>query len=612
MSEVNNKTLQNSMQAVYEIKTVPAVHIEDNSDTGVALEVFRIVEGESTANVSIERVNARKSEKQAKITAKRENTLTKEPWIRTPNQNCLQAPSETQRPEELSFEFEATIDSFTKREPPFNIDNFGDSSTLLVSGESEKERETFIRFELPLWFLPVVSIGTKMRLYYRGTITYDDKLVIHRNSRTWGEYSITHANSPNKEEYVTSEFTINDKERYIEFDLTELVNDWKLKPDLNFGINISSSDSKRFSFYSRESVKPPLLLGTFFDPNIKSLGRATREALIEVVQSDHNDKLVVIEPKPYYTTNDKDVQIKFYEKGGHVPNDVGAQITVTKPYLNVELGVYELHENDKSVIINNLKKHATVNNVQLAVTRTETKAIIDIPNSSNKETIINVQGISDKEAELEVVYCSDTEVDIEAIASSQKNAQITVSRKAISTELFVAESDDKEVSILPKVSKASDQQAQITSTKRTKEVIITPKVKYSNDIEVELNAKGWERSSANSEITVTRSDAMVELMAHKSIEDREVELYVNDTVDKEAIIEAIASSSKNVNLNIVEVNDTNTQITVTKVKTNAQIGVYFEQDSEPIVEITPIMKRTSNRQVNISVKGDNVGYAFIM
>lgn len=600
------------MRAAYEIETVPAAHIEDSGDTAVALEVFRVIEGESTANVSIERVNARKSEKQTEITAKRENTATKETWIRTPHKNCLQAQFETQRPEELSFELEATIDSFTKKEPPFNIDNFGDSSTLLVSGEQASERETFIRFELPLWFLPVVSIGTKMRLYYRGTITYDDELVIHRNSRTWGEYSITYANSPNKEEYVTSEFTINDKERYIEFDLTELVNDWKLKPDLNFGISISSSDNKRFSFYSRESIKPPLLLGTFFDPNIKSLGRATREVLIEVVQSDHSDKLVVIEPKPYYTTSDKDVQIKFYEKGGHVPNDVSSQITVTKPYLNVELGVYELHENDKSVVINNLKKSAVVNDVQLAVTRADTKAIISIPNSSDKETIINVQGVSDKEAELEVIYCSDIEVDLEAVASSQKNTQITISREEIGAELFVKEFSDKEVSILPKVNKTSSQQAQITSTKRTKEVIITPKVKHSSDIETELNAKGWERSSANSEITVTRPDAMVELMAHKSIEDREVELYVNDTVDKEVVIEAIASSSKNVNLNIVEVSDTDAQVTVTKAKTNVQLGVYFEQDSEPIAEITPIMKRTSNAQVNISVKGDNVGYAFIM
>ena len=600
------------MRATYEIETVPVVYIEDSGDTAVALEVFRVVEGESTANVSIERVNARKSEKQTEITAKRENTATKETWIRTPHKNCLQAQFETQRPEELSFELEATIDSFTKKEPPFNIDNFGDSSTLLVSGEQAGERETFIRFELPLWFLPVVNIGTKMRLYYRGTITYDDELVIHRNSRTWGEYSITYANSPNKEEYVTSEFTINDKERYIEFDLTELVNDWKLKPDLNFGISISSSDNKRFSFYSRESIKPPLLLGTFFDPNIKSLGRATREVLIEVVQSDHSDKLVVIEPKPYYTTSDKDVQIKFYEKGGHVPNDVSSQITVTKPYLNVELGVYELHENDKGVVINNLKKSAVVNDVQLAVTRADTKAIVSIPNSSDKETIINVQGVSDKEAELEVIYCNDIEVDLEATASSQKNTQITISREEIGAELFVKEFSDKEVSILPKVNKTSSQQAQITSTKRTKEVIITPKVKYSSDIEAELNAKGWERSSVNSEITVTRPETIVELTAHKSIEDREVELYVNDTVDKEVVIEAIASSSKSVNLNIVEVSDTDAQVTVTKVKTNVQLGVYFEQDSEPIAEITPIMKRTSNAQVNISVKGDNVGYAFIM
>lgn len=612
MSEVNKKTLQNSMRVVYEIKTVPAVHNKEKSDKGTALRVYRIQNGESIANVSIERINSRKSNKELEITIEQEDASYKETWIRTPHKNCMQAKFETQRPEELAVEIEATIDTFTKKESPFNIDNFGDSSNLVVSGDNTVKRETFIRFELPLWFLPTVSTETRMRLYYRGTINENDSLIIHRNSREWSEYSLTYANSPNKSQYVTNEFVINNEERYIEFDLTELVNDWKLRPEFNFGINISSADGKRFSFYSRESAKPPLLLGTYYDPNIKSIGRATKEALIEVKQRGDDDRLVVIEPKPYYTTLDKNVHIKFYEKGGLIPDDIGTELTVTKPHTNVKLGVYEPRETGKNVVINNLKKGAILAGTQVTVTREKANVLIDTPNFSDKEVAINVQGTDDKNVELEIVYGNSIDIELSAIAGSQKEVALTVSRQEAGTEIFVMESDDKEVVIQPKVNGASEELTQLTTTKRTKSVTIIPKVKSMSDKDTELNAKGWEHSNIHSQIAITRQIAGVELTAHKSTENREVELYVNDTVDKETVIKAISSSSKNVNLNVVEVSDTNARITVTKVEVGTQLGVYFEENSEPIVEITPRMRRTSNRKVTISVKGDNLGYAFIM
>lgn len=575
MSEVNNKTLQNSMKAVYEIKQPVLPIIDKDSNAGVNLRVIHTVFTESKKEVLIERTNTRSNNKEAQIIIEREEQNSQEAWIRTPHKNCMGVKYETKKPDILTTELEATIDTFSRQAPPFHIDNFGDSSTLIVDGTKDFNRETFIRFELPLWFLPVVSIGTRLRLYYRGEIYETDSLKIHRNSSEWGEYSLTYANSPNKSGFVTKEFEINKAERYIEFDITELVEEWKLFPETNFGINISSAHERKLSFYSRESHKPPLLIGTFYDPEIKSLGRATKETVIEVIQVNEDDVLVEIEPLPYYQTIDKEVQLKTYEKDGFVPNDTGVEITIIKPQNHVELGVYELKESDTNVIIGNKKSLTSNKFATISVIRNDIDISLEVPNSDSKLVEIEVYERTDKEVEIDIVHGISQEVEIETISTNSIEASIT-------------------------------------STKRTKQAQIKVIEVAQDDVDAQLQVKGWEKSNSITQITVTRPDAMVELMAHKSIEDREVELYVNDTVDKEAIIEAIASSSKNVSLNIVEVNDTNAQITVTKVKTNAQIGVYFEQDSEPIVEITPIMKRTSNRQVNISVKGDNVGYAFIM
>ena len=645
MSEVNKETLQNSMGAKYKISLPPVTHTFKDNFTEI--HVHRTAEDVKKVNISSGIGEEKRLPVEIDITEHSNIPVT----IGIPYYNCMTAQYRFEEPDKLIAHIPSDMDSYTNQQPPFHIDNYGHISSMHVKG-GEYERHSLIYFHLPLWFLSVVSISTKLRLYYRGGFTDNEQLTLHTVESVWYEYGVTAANEPYINHTIGSEFIRNKEEGYIEFDVTNLINLWKQFPERNEGFVVTSEVDKLLKFFTRETEFKPLLVAEYYDPMIKSFDRVNKNVEIDIRQPGESDIEVTIEPETEFGELDKDVTIMPYTKGDIINEPRDVELIVTNPIRPVEITVARLGESEKEVIIQPMLESLDIANAEIRVSKPTSEVEItagiggmsEVPveiepqvvdddieviiqphfvDSLDKE--VNISVFRDEtDVELTVGERSQVEVELTTTEASDIPTEIKVSRPQSEAEIYVLHNSDKEVDIHAKGWGHSATPVDISVTRPQTPVELD--VIYFDDIEVDISAKGWAYDENNVDLSVKRDNIYVEFFTKAILDDKDVVIYVSDNSDIETVIEILERSNIEVELTSTEANDKEAIITVpilddsdisvdlkvSRDEIGAQIGVYFHEVSSPLVEIQPLVRRTNNQMVEITVPGMIVGYAFIM
>lgn len=608
MSEVNKLTLhQNSMEAKFKIEHPPVRFDTSNSLTEIRVSRTDTIE----KNVEIFPKDSGKRDKEVEITPLDVDDI--EVQLVLPHTNCMEAIFELVEPEILTEELIVDKDSFTRSLRPYNVENYGKQNALSLLNGEQDTRKTFVYFHLPLWFLPVVSVSTAFRLYYRGTIN-EEKLALYTAHREWSEYGITQANEPNRLGLVTKTYTVNSNEKYIEFDVTEIINYWKTYPHLNFGfrLEIETENNLGLNFYSRESLFKPMLIANYYDPSIKSVGRSNSSVELETYYKNHNDTESQITVKSAFENSDTEVQLLPYTKGDTLPNDDDVLITVTKPSAPVDIKVAVPEESTELVEISPKLQLSSGTEADLIITKNHTPVEVYVAEEDDIEVEIQARAHSNQEVELDIVQADYKEVQLDVNTLHDTESIIAITRGNTEVEINAVYSDDSDipVEIRPKVKRHSNKETQIAVNR--KEALVELVVPVLSDMPVDIRVKGWNHNDNEALLTVIRDNIEVEILAKAILEDREVVLWIPDDSDKEVIIQNRPHNDKHTEIEVYLSDKKEVVIASKRDEIFTQIGVYFDGEREELVEITPSIRASKDAPVQIMLRGEIKGYAFIM
>lgn len=618
MSEVNKNQLhKNSMQAKFTIQEPEITY--SNSDKVVDLEVPKRKAWKHTmVDIGVgEDVN---SDINVEIGNLKDHKNDKEAQIYVSGRNCMQAVFDIQVPPIIETGLPADMDSYTISTPPRHIENFGDTNTMHVQ-YSEEVRDAYIYFHLPLWYLETMVFSTKLRLYYRGTMTGKEKLRLMENRREWHEYGITHENAPPVRKDLTKEYTINFEERYIEFDVYDVVEEWRKYPELNYGFRLSTDEEYRISFFTRETPLKPLLVTEHYDPQVRYTQRIQRTAEITIGNGADSEKEVQIEPATTWRDVDREVIVKAYTYGDTIYEEEEVELIVNKRQVNVQIAAGINRDEERDVELsarvswNSLKEVSlTVNKVQIPVelgviingdSNVETE-ITAVPND-NKEVIVSVGKHSDKETSIEIKGFKDNVTPVD----------LAVTRKTTEVELTAMQHGDSDIPVViyPKGWAEDSVNTVLNVIRKSIEVELTAVQHSDSDIPVEIRPKVWEyNQDPNVELVVNRKETLVRIRS--AILHSAKETWIRASIPKEsdAPVEITASihDNKHVEFEVTPNISKHAEIAVTRNKAEVEIGVLANGSEERLVEITPRIRATSNPHVIIIIGTDMVGYVYLM
>lgn len=599
MSEVEN-TLKNSMEAQYNI--VQPDPIEKSKNVGVGIRVRQNTYNEIPVQIDSE--FGEESDKAVDISViQSANSDSPKTTITVPSKACMEAVFNIQEPPKKLIAMESDMDSYTRSESPYTTHNYGDKASMSISGNPAKRRDAYIYFHLPLWFLDVKTVDTKLRLYYNVSNIYgDENLMLSTLEKEWGEYGITYANAPKKKATLTNEFTINREERYIEFSVTNIVKQWQSSPEENFGFRLSTDLADTFTFATREGREEtrPLLITEYYDSGAKSADRKQANVQIRAVQSSDNEKDVEIEVKTYYGLSDKNVRINIKKRGEtYFDYSPLTRIAIKRTEPKVVIASRVEGKSEKDVEISAMQRAVDDTRAHIAVTRKKAKVSLSVEHSTGKDAQIQARLHNDKEVQINVEKNRVVEHDVQIRIPYYRD-------KDIDAQIQVPYYIDNDKDTIIKVPYYIDNEQGVRIN-----------VVQSDTAQKEVEILIPERVEKEAHVVATREKILSKIrVVQTGDSDVPVQILpkVNGYSDKPVQLQPRIDNDKDVQINVVYGGESkkHAAIVVKRQEANVRIGVYFEADDDKYVVIRPSIRDASDKYVTINAKGEIIGYAFIM
>ena len=519
--------------------------------------------------------------------------------------NRMWALYEVQQPPIITDIFNPTQDSFTRENPAFESINYGSNSSIVVGRSEDEIWRSFVQFDLSSINPSYVLTESYLRLYYKGVVPENLKIEILNSDREWQEHNITNLNRPNPIRLISDEFIVNKENNYIEFNVLDIVKDWVALLQINNGFFIRISNETEFgqaTFHTKESVLPPELVVKYYDSRIFSIGRSQQLTEIFVYKTNNSNikTEITVDSAFSFSTHDTEIYVHRYEVP--IPNDILAEIEVTKTHVHSEIiaTIRDYLEANSEISVWNNKIDEI--GAEIAVSRCEILTRIDSALRDYIESPLEIS-VTRPSIYIDIFVPSYkdsevlTEIEINSLWFKSINTEITVSKENISTVIHT------------RVTRNKDLYTEISVTRPSFYVEVD--VKTSNDILVEIEPN-------------IKSDTLVEIISNKPAIESEIsvmgygnlqtdtEIFVSYLYEVETEITATAVNQIHVEIDVMEVNSIHTEITSSKNKVNTEIVIPIWIDHDVLTVIEPRILMVNNVYAIIQIGSVGGAYAFII
>lgn len=578
------------MHAVEESDVLVEIDIRTPEDSDINAEISIRAEEESKRNVGLEVKYRGNSDVYVEIQPVGHDNIDAEIEIRSGNR--MWALYEVQEPPKLLDVRNPVKDSFTRENPEYQSINYGGNSSLAVGKTADDSYVSYIQFDFSEWNSSYVIIDSKLRLHYSGVIPQNAKLTLSTLSESWSEYGITYLNKPSPVDLMVDEHVNYPNESYIEFEFTDVVVRWirQIVENRGLQINLINEKDMYLNFRARESNRPPELLTTYYDARVYSAGRSQTLAEIFVWQVGGSEILAEIEVDSVLSNGDMPVEIYAHRYEVPVDTEQDVEITVTKPNIHVEMTVAISDDNEIPVEISSrVEKYSELREIEVTVSKPDVHVEIYVAHTDEKDVEITVQRNPDDDIDAEII----------------------VTRPEVSVEVFVAHTDsiDVEISVQDYIDDGKD--VGVTVSRPSINVEIIPRAVEYNSVGVEIEATRVYLEEKDVEIVVSRQSVDVEIAVSETSEF-DVEIHVKHRDDIDVEIDITVFDDILVEIDVLPNNNADSEIAVSKPDIHVEIIVPYWDDSDRLVEIQPRILQVSDRDVIVTIRGKNTGYAFII
>lgn len=507
----------------------------------------------------------------------------------SPN-NSMWVLYDIQEPPRIVTTLNPIKDSFTRGEQGYESINYGDSSSLLVGGNSDKQYSSFIEFNFSSWLNTVSIVDAKLKLYYSDVVPENSEIEIYKVDEYWNEYGITHLNQPYIGEKYVDNYKINEQERYVEFDITSLVSDWINNEIENYGLVLYSDLLEDYiRFRSRESSRPPELTVTYFDTKIYSAGINNLPIEIFVMEVGSGQVDAEIEVSSVFDVSSICTELYVHRYDTPVSCGKEVEIGVTKDKVDTEIlvGIRE----DKTLYTE----------LEVAIKGHD---VVDAEINVSKNIV---------ESEIFVPYGNeiDAEVLISRVEDSSKKTELTITKEFTIGEIFVAHKEFTEAEINVQQFESNSTLSEIAVTRQKVETEVLVRVEEDRDIDTEIIVIVTDDSLTEAELAITREfiPVEIEVIGHSDIYS-EIFVKYADFISSQIDIKSVEQR-----ITLIDIKKTDslyTKITVSKDRVEATINVPYWDDSYIISEIHPRVLQVDDTIAEITVEKDGGSYAFII
>ena len=381
--------------------------------------------------------------------------------------------------------------------------------------------------------------------------------------------------------------------------------DWVALLQINNGFFIRISNETEFgqaTFHTKESVLPPELVVKYYDSRIFSVGRSQQLTEIFVYKTNNSNikTEITVDSAFSFSTHDTEIYVHRYEVP--IPNDILAEIEVTKTHVHSEIiaTIRDYLEANSEISVWNNKIDEI--GAEIAVSRCEILTRIDSALRDYIESPLEIS-VTRPSIYIDIFVPSYkdsevlTEIEINSLWFKSINTEITVSKENISTVIHT------------RVTRNKDLYTEISVTRPSFHVEVD--VKTSNDILVEIEPN-------------IKSDTLVEIISNKPAIESEIsvmgygnlqtdtEIFVSYLYEVETEITATAVNQIHVEIDVMEVNSIHTEITSSKNKVNTEIVIPIWIDHDVLTVIEPRILMVNNVYAIIQIGSVGGAYAFII
>ena len=497
--------------------------------------------------------------------------------------NRMMVNYEVQQPPVITDIFNPTQDSFTRERKEFESINYGTNSSMIAGINGDDIWRSYVQFDVSSINPSYVLTESYLRLYYKGAVPSQLKLEVMNADRAWLENSITNLNRPNPIELITDKFTVNAQYGYIEFNVSDVVKDWVTQNIVNNGFLVRVSNETKLGqaiFHTRETMFPPELVVNYYDSRIFSQSRSQFLTEIFIVKRDNSDVLTEIEPSSVFNNYDIITEIYCHQVNVPLDSDVLTEIISSIPVTESEITITLRDDITALVRIDVRLPDERSIDAEITVSRDSVNSEITPAYRDNSEVNLEL-AITRPDINTEITVPlndnKDVEITVNSLLSYGVNTEITVSKEKLPTEINVRVLGENDIYTVITVSKVSVE-AEID-------------IKYASDVLVEIEPN--IKSDTLASITANRPDTLVEL-------------GVYGYEELEGLVEITIRMSSQV------VSQVDAEITINKPTTHSEIVVPTWVDHDLPTEINPRITLVNNIHTVIQVGSKGGAYAFII
>lgn len=519
--------------------------------------------------------------------------------------NRMLAIYEVQQPPIVTDLFNPTQDAFTREKADFQSINYGEYTSMVVGQSDDDIWRSFVQFDLQSIHPSYILTDAKLRLYFSGSIPNGIQLELYNANKPWAENDITHLNRPTPIKLITDQYTVNATAGYIEFNVYPIVKDWTSLKLVNNGfiVRLSNETSNgQVIFKTRESSLPPELLIDYYDSRIFSIGKSQHLTEIFIFKRQNSDKNTEITVDSVFDFWKQDTEIYVHRKEVPLDADILADITVNKPYVNVEIIVAIPLESNAPAEISVRNPLVDKTNAEITINKPTVPAEITV-RKSESNTLLTEICVSKLAIPVEIIipYYDDSillaVIEANDIYINEINTVIIVSKDIIKAEITSRIADQENLYTVITVSK----------NKIQSEIF----VKYSNDIYVDIEAHVKSDIATEIKTSIPLIPAVITVQRYDN-DDKQIEIFSAYTsiIAAEILVHRVDDLET-----VIDIKATNSMVTelmISKPAIWSEITIPTWDESRIFTTIEPRIFMVNNIQAIIVVNGGVSGYAFIM
>jgi hypothetical protein len=203
---------------------------------------------------------------------------------------------------------------------------------------------------------------------------------------------ITDLNKPHRIEVLNdNDYVNNIKEKYIEFDFYNVVKRWQDKELENNGLITGTEADKFYTFFTRESNRPPQLIVEYITTETYSTGRSDRQSTIFIYGKKHKDLSAKINVHSDIGFDWRKATIYVHRYEDPVDHDISAKIIVSKPSLKSNMMVKIRKESERDATIRITNQIVKLYESDLTINRPDLNSVIDVYGNSFMDATITIR-----------------------------------------------------------------------------------------------------------------------------------------------------------------------------------------------------------------------------